>query len=150
MIMCKMYSLPMVKRKMVCTVMGIGFGFICAYLASKGSPEIPADPNFWGSALMWSIVFNRFLIGMFIFIAGAFAIHPFGFRLYPWFRGLMMGAFVSIGVAIGVYMSPVVPADMMCKIFWMTIISGGIYGMIIDVVATKIAGDGEKLLKVCE
>jgi len=139
--MKKLFSLPIVKRKTVCGLLGIGFGFLCAYFASK-DPSI--GPDFWGSALMWNIVFNRLLIGIFVLIMGVYTMHPvFKFKLCPAFRGFFMGAFVSLGLAIGVL---IVPSPEGCKIFWMTIISGGIYGLIIDVVATKIAGDGKKLL----
>jgi hypothetical protein len=145
--MKKLFSLPMVRRHITCVFLGIGFGFLCAYLASKGSSEMLGDSNFWGSALMWNIVFNRFLSGVMISLVGVFTIHPFfGFRLFPWLRGFFIGGFVSLDIAIGSLMSPV-SSEMAFQIFWMTILAGAIYGMIIDVTATKIGGEGEKLLK---
>jgi hypothetical protein len=139
----KALSLPIAKRKTICVVLGIAFGFLCSYLASQ-SPEISTD--FWGSWLMWTIVFNRFLIGMFVFIAGVFTVHPiFKFRLSPWLRGAIMGAFVSFDIALGGMIGNESPEATM--IFWMTILSGAVYGLVIDIVATKFGGEGKELLE---
>ncbi len=37
--------------------------------------------------------------------------------------------------------------DEMRMIFWMTIAAGAVYGLIIDVIATKVAGDGKELME---
>ncbi len=137
---CKLF-----KRKMVCIVLGIIFGFLCVWLASKESPDI------WGSPLMWSILFNRFLIGVVVFLAGAFTFHPiFKCRIYPWIRGLAIGALVSLDIALGIFIAPMgMDEEKMKMVFWATIIAGALYGLIIDVIASKVAGEGQELL-TCE
>lgn len=92
---------------------------------------------------MWQIVFNRFLIGIFIFIAGAFTHSPLRWRFWPWFRGVMMGALVSLDMALGGLLG-----ETSTDIFWAIIISGALYGLIIDVVATKFSAEGKPLIEV--
>ncbi len=92
---------------------------------------------------MWAVLWNRMLLGMFVFVIGAFNYHAlFKFRFYPWFRGTVIGVFVSIGPAISSLMGP---HGYIPEAVWGTIISGGIYGLIIDVVATKLVGDGKAI-----
>jgi hypothetical protein len=141
----KLMKLPISKRKMICITLGIGAGFLCAYLAST-SPNAAVD--FWWSPLMWTIVFNRMLIGVFILIAGLMNYHPvFNMKFPAWLRGSVFGAFVSLDIAIPVFMSPNMAIDEMRMIFWMTIAAGAVYGLIIDVIATKVAGDGKELME---
>jgi hypothetical protein len=138
-------TLPIVRRKLICILLGFGFGFLCAYVGWILTPELKADPNFWWSPLMWAIVYNRTLIGFFVLLFGIFTIHPiFHFKLSPWFRGATAGAVVSLDLAIG---SLLFPYENAWQTFWALILVGAIYGLIIDVVATKFAGEGEDLLK---
>jgi hypothetical protein len=132
------------KRFLIAGILGIAFGLLCSYLANSNAP----DPNFWGSALMYQIVFNRLLIGLVIAMAGAFTFCPIcGMNCKAWLRGLFWGAIVSLDIAIGVYLGTGMDAETMRNIFWMTIGAGAVYGLIIDLVATKFAGEGKELLK---
>ena len=140
-LMKNLFKLPIIKRKLVAIPLGIVFGFLCAYLAWQ------ADPTtcFWQSPLTWQIVYNRMLIGAFILIMGVFTVHPvLKFRLFPAFRGALIGAVVSIDLGLGIFITPI-QNDV--SIFWMTIGFGAFYGFVIDVIATKIAGEGKKLLE---
>ena len=140
----KVLGCKLCKRKLVATLLGILFGLLCVTLASSGEEKI------WGTPLMWVIIFNRFLIGYVVFIIGAYTMCPVTkIKLYPWIRGLLVGAIVSLDMAIGVFVSPMEDPGKQQMIFWSTIIVGAIYGMIIDIVATKVGGEGEELLK-CE
>lgn len=142
--MTNIFKLPMVQRKAICGIIGIAFGFLFAYLYSI-RPELQNYPNFWGSALMWSILVNRLMIGIVIFIAGVFTVIPlFNWRFAPWFRGLMLGAFVSLDLALWPL---TINLDNAWSIFWFTIGAGAFYGLIIDIVATKITGEGKDLLR---
>jgi len=96
---------------------------------------------------MWSLLFNRFLIGFVIFFVGFIKIHPlFEIRMYPALRGSLIGALVSLDIAIGIFITPATTGDISATtIFWMTIIVGAIYGLIIDITATKFSGEGEDL-----
>lgn len=137
-------SHPAAKRKMLCVLMGIVFGFLCAYLASSGM----AGQDFWWTPLMWSIVINRTFIGFVIFIVGVYNYLPMFKRRYTvWLRGAVIGAIFSIGMGIGVFMNPAIDAAEATTVFWMTIGAGAFYGLIIDVVTTALFGDGKKLTK---
>lgn len=136
------------KRIGISVVLGIAFGFLCSYLASGGIEGVPKDPNFWGSVLMYQIVFNRFLIGFVIGLAGILTHCPFtGLRLHPLIRGAFLGALVSIDMAIGTFMTPNVDMEILKTLFFMTLGAGAVYGLIIDLVATKLAGEGKELVK---
>lgn len=139
----KIFKNNLVKRKLVALTLSILFGLLCVHLANGSSEQ-----SLWGTALMWQILYNRLLIGILVTIMGVFNWHSFfGMSLSPWFRGLLAGALVSVDLAIGVYISSDVPVDQIKMIFWSTIIAGAIYGMIIDIVATKVAGDGKTLVE---
>ncbi len=126
------------KRWITSLVLWILFGFICVWLASGTNPAI------WWTVLMWSILMNRFMIGFTIWLIGIYSHHPvFGFRIFPIFRWALFGAIVSIQMAIGVYFTPIPQQNI---IFWLTIVAGAIYGIVIDFVATKIWGEGKILL----
>lgn len=138
----KLFSFPIVKRKLICILLGIGFGFLCAYFASTGME----GQDFWWTPVMWGIVFNRFLIGLFITVMGVFNFNPvFKMKYWAWLRGAVIGAVVSIDLAVWNLMIPDDPQ--IWFIFWMTILFGAIYGLIIDVVATAFVGDGKKLVE---
>lgn len=141
----KLFSYPAVKRKLICVLMGIGFGFLCAYLSSSGMEK---GVDFWWTPLMWAIVFNRFLIGLFVYFAGAINYNPWlKWRWWSWLRGFVVGAIVSIDMAIGIFMSPTMSSSEALTIFWMIILAGAVYGLLIDLVATKVAGDGKKFIE---
>lgn len=128
---------------MVCIALALLFGLLCVYFANSGSEE-----SIWGTPLMWTLIYNRLLIGLFITIIGVFNWHGvFKFRYHPWFRGMMVGVIVSLDIAIGTFMAPDMTPEEMKMIFWATIVAGGVYGMIIDLVATKVAGEGKELLE---
>lgn len=136
------FSHPAAKRKITCVLMGIGFGFLCAYLASGGME----GKDFWWTILMWSIVVNRMLIGFVIFVVGAYNYIPLFKMKYPaWLRGAAIGAVFSLGMAMGVLMDPTMEYAEAMNIFWMTIAAGAFYGLVIDVTATALFGDGKKL-----
>ena len=140
-------SCPVCKRKLISVLLGLGFGFLCAHLAHQ-SPELAAIENYWTSASAWVIIYNRVLIGFFVFTAGAFTVHPiFKFRIHPILRGAACGALVSLINAIGVLTMP--EMENLTQIFWGTIITGAIYGAIIDLVATRFGGEGKVLLEPC-
>lgn len=135
---------PLVKRLLISSLLGIGFGLLCVYLAST------KDPSMWdtSSPVFWSIVYNRFLIGFVIGIAGFMTKHPcFNFKVPAWLRGIKIGAMISLAMAINTLLAPGMESSELWKLFWLTILSGAIYGLIIDVVATKFGGQGKELIE---
>lgn len=137
------FKTKLVQRKLVSVSLGLFFGFVCVFFASKGSTE-----PIWGTPLMWQILYNRMLIGVVVMIMGVFNWHSFlGMRFSPWLRGLWAGAIVSLDMAIGIFIASNLPAEQVQMVFWSTIGMGAIYGMLIDVIATKLTGEGKELLK---
>lgn len=131
----------MVRRMFTSVVLWILFGFLCAYFASTSS----VDPSYWGSALMWNIVFNRFLIWVVIAFSWFIMVHPLlKIRMYPAIRGAVLWAWVSLDIAFGPFISWMENA---MNIFFATIIMWAVYGLIIDIVATKVGGEWEMLLE---
>jgi len=142
----KLFSIPAVKRKLTSVVLGIGFGFLCAFFATSSQTGVA----FWWTTSMWGIVFNRFLIGIVIFFAGCWIRCPLThLPVKWWFRGPILGALVSVDLAIWNLYAPL-PADKLMWIFWMTILMGAIYGFFIDLAATKIGGEGRKFSESLE
>jgi len=126
-------------RLLIAVILWIWFWFVCTRLASSSNPDIRWTP------LMRSILFNRFLIGMIVGLLGVYTVHPIlWFKVFP-LRGLIFGAIISIDIAIGNFMSPGDRAQQI-KIFRMTILAWAIYGLIIDLVATRLGWQGTKLL----
>lgn len=129
----------LVKRKIVCILLGIVSGVVCCALAASGS-----DTKVWGTPLMWAILWNRLLLGLFVFVVGVFNYHAIlKIRLRPWLRGAMCGLIISIGPAIGSLMAP---GGYKPEAVWGTLVMGAIYGLIIDTAATRIGGEGRALI----
>ena len=134
-------SLPMVRRMLTSVVLWILFGVLCAYLASTSS----VDPKFFGSALMWNLIFNRFLIGLVIAFAWFIEVHPIlKMRMYPAVRWALLWVIVSIDISFGPFISWLENAK---STFWAVIVAWAIYGLIIDLVATKVWWEWEELLE---
>ncbi len=131
-----MTLLPRQKRFLIALPLGIVAGLVCTFLASSSTPDI------WGTALMWTIIANRFVIGLVVGFAGAYTRHPvFNFPIPSYFRGFCLGVFVSLSLAAGVMMDPTGT----WMIFWATLVAGGVYGLIIDMLATKFGGEGKSI-----
>lgn len=125
------------KRFLIALPLGVLAGLICTWLASSSTPDI------WGTALMWTIIANRWTIGLVIGLAGVYTKHPvFDFPIPSYFRGFMLGMAVSLSLAAGAMMSP----DTSWMIFWGSVVMGGIYGSIIDILATRYGGEGKVVI----
>lgn len=136
---------PLVKRFAISVLLALVFGFLCSYLAWSGDPKLMENPWYWGGPLMFGIMFNRLLIWFAITFSGFMTKHPlFGFRMYPVFRWALIWAFVSIDMVFGPFIMGYQEAALVA---WMTVLSGAFYGMVIDLVATKFAGEWEDLYK---
>lgn len=135
----ELFLLPIAKRKMICVSMWLLFGLLCTYLASSSNPDIRWSP------MMWSIIYNRMLIWVFVMLFGFVNFYSFfNMRLLPWFRWAVAWFFVSLDLAIGIH---IIPTQESWSIFWLTLLAWVIYWILIDIVATKYAWDWEYLLK---
>ncbi|MBF0418253.1 MAG: hypothetical protein HQL86_08395 [Magnetococcales bacterium] len=130
-------------RFLIAIGLGALSGLLCAWLAGQQQPELFSTNH----PIFWSIVSDRLLIGMMIAFAGAFTRHPvLGFPYRPWLRGFCLGAIVSLPMATGAMSAPTNSQGSAWMIFWASLISGAIYGLIIDLVATRFGGEGAGLL----
>lgn len=106
------------KRVIIATILGMLCGFFCLFLASS-SPEGSATLT---TNIMILIVIGRTMLGFTIGISAL--------RLNWWLHGIVLGVVTSIPMAI-----PVLPD---IQIFIGTFIMGIIYGVLIELVTTKL------------
>ena len=135
----KLWAVPLLRRIAIGKSFGMLLGLLCLFLISHDMPEI------WSLShpLFWTILVNRIMIGVMVALMGIIVIYPIiNIRLYPAIRGAFVGSVVSLDIAIPILMAP----DMQFA-FWATIVAGALYGGIIDVIATKYAGEGKTLIK---
>ncbi len=106
------------KRLWISLLLGLIFGLFCAWgTASK-------FPGKFDNFTLLSIVYNRVLIGLFIGIAG-------NIKLGAALRGIIFGAVVSLQSALPGFSEGI---GSLVLVF-----AGMIYGLIIDLVATKFS-----------
>ena len=139
----------LIKRLVFGSIFGIIFGFMCFYgfVSSTGMPENLAKWQVWswGNLMMWSTVANRMVLGVMVGIAGFITTFPFWNAKIPvWIRGLKIGALISLPMALGSLMGE--NTVVAIKGFWIIMIVGGLIGVIIDLIITKIAGEGKELI----
>ena len=111
------------KRLVVATCSGLLCGFICYGIASS-SGTLP-------TAVAYQIIAERTLIG--------FAIGISVLRLGHWsIHGLVLGLLLSIPLAFSGLMAPENPAFSKAGMFLWTVVLGMIYGVLIELVTTKL------------
>ncbi len=112
------------KRLIIATLLGVVFGFVCLSLAKSGVYKI-------STALAVSIVLGRVLIG--------FAIGISKFSLKHWsIHGLIMGLIISLPAGFGAMIGPENPEFTHKMIFIATIVTGMIYGLLIELITSAI------------
>ena len=108
------------KRFIICSFLGFLFGLIC-YLLASSSGQLPA-------AAAWQLIFSRALIGFAIGVSSLDKVH--------WtIHGIMVGVLFSIPLAFSGLMAPENPEFTAANMFIMTIVMGGIYGFLIELLA---------------
>ncbi len=118
------------KRLIIATLLGLVFGLVCYYMAKMGS----ADPL--PAAIRYQIITSRTLLG--------FAIGISCLNLKHWvLNGLVLGLIFSIPLAFSSMMaaSPDFSASMM---FLSTLVLGGIYGILIELITTVLLKEKQK------
>ncbi|MBT3169730.1 MAG: hypothetical protein HN952_06485 [Candidatus Cloacimonetes bacterium] len=112
------------KRLIIATLLGLVFGFVCLSLAKSGVYEI-------STALAVSIVSGRVLIGF------AIGISKFSFKHWS-IHGLVMGLIVSLPAGFGAMIGPENPEFTHKMLFLSTVITGMIYGFLIELITSAI------------
>ena len=70
----------------------------------------------------------------------------FNKKISAWFRGMKIGFLISLPMALGTFLVNG-NAEVINQSFWYIIISGGVIGMIIDLIITKLTGEGKELFQ---
>lgn len=112
------------KRLIIATLSGMVFGIFCYYMAKSGSADVPP------AAIRYQIIASRTLIG--------FAIGISCLNMKHWIlNGLVLGLIFSIPLSFSGMMAenPDFSAGMM---FTSTLILGGIYGILIELITSII------------
>jgi hypothetical protein len=112
------------KRLIIATILGIAFGFVCYGFASSGGNELPL-------LLAINIILGRTLIG--------FGIGISRFKMGHWaIHGLVMGLIFSLPAAFGAMLGPEIPEFPHSMLFISTLISGMIYGLLIELITSLV------------
>ncbi len=112
------------KRVTIATLSGILFGFVCYGLASSGPAAVPG-------AVAWQLITSRMLIG--------FGIGISRLRMGHWsVHGVVLGLLFSVPLAIGSLMAPDSPEFNKGMMFFWTIVMGGIYGFLIELITSVL------------
>ena len=113
------------KRLVIALAVGALCGMFCAY----GTSELDPEEMGFGitTALLATTFYNRLLIGLVVGLAGGIVLLK-GQLANAALRGIILGAVVS--VAIGFYGGMEI-----------LVLFGALYGLIADVVATRLAGE---------
>jgi len=143
-----MKNIQLTRRLLLGTLLGTLFGILCfaGFSANQNLPKEFAHWQVWSwsNLMMWSTIANRALLGSVVALAGFITVHPLlKFKIPVSARGLKTGAWVSLPMALGALMGENHEAAV--SAFWIIMIAGAIIGMIIDLIITKFAGDGNKL-----
>jgi hypothetical protein len=135
------------KRFFISLAGGIIAGILSSVLLLKLNFIDLNGDAYWGSAIMVSILFNRFLIGLFVFLAGIFfdAVCPVcGVRFFPVlrigrfilarteFRGIVIGVLTSFELAFSATLGGASRGA-----FLTILVMGGFYGMVINWAVTR-------------
>lgn len=129
---------PMVTRMLTALGAAGVLGLLDIWISDVNAATLAGfnEPLFWFSFL------NRLSIGFFVAIAGVFTLHPlFRVRTYL-LRGVFVGLWVSLPMAVLTLQDPLATGFAL----WFVLLTGAFYGALVDYIATRTAGDGRTLL----
>jgi hypothetical protein len=111
------------KRVFIATLLGLIFGFVC-YSFAASSP----GPLAWPIAAQ--IIASRALMG--------FAIGISRIRIHWTLHGILFGLLFSLPLAFSGLMAPESPEFSKSAMFFSTLVMGGIYGFLIELVTSVL------------
>ena len=124
---------PFIKRKLFCVLVCLAAAILIAFtLPQELVDNVPM--------VRAATIINGLIIGVFITVAGVVTWHPmFKFRFHPLLRGASIAAFVHLDYTIYTWTDQ--------PLFWKTMIIAAVFGAVIDMMATQLFGEGQKLLE---
>ncbi len=135
-------NLYLLKRIGAAKFIGLIFGLFGFYLAPVMWPDVSLRLQF--GLLTWYATF-----GAMIGFVGIFDHHPLlKFRMPFWFRGPVFGAWFNLVLALLMFDKLTILFQQLggiltfCKSPFWVVIEGAIIGLIVDAIATRIAGEG--------
>jgi len=131
----------MLKRLFVALMTALAFGYVFSLVVTGGASWNVFPQNFLAIAVYMELL----VIAFFVAIVGIVTVHPvFGFPMFI-LRGIAVGALVAFVYALG--MASILYAVGVARIEWLPHIAvGATAGLVIDIVATWVAGHGHTLL----
>jgi len=143
-----MQNKNLTKRLIWGTILGLITG-ILGFVGFSINPYVPTELAMyqtWGitNIIMWIIISDRLVLGVMVAIAGFITKLPiFNLKLPTYLRGAKIGGLIALPMAVG---SLLITAPTAQYSFWLILIVGIIVGSIIDLIITKIAGEGKELM----
>jgi len=137
------------KRLLLGTILGVLFGVLC-FAGFASNKNVPVEFIKWqtwscSNIMMWATIANRAVLGTMVALAGFITINSFVviFKIPVFLRGIKMGLWVSLPMALGSLMGDNHEAAV--NAFWFILGAGAFIGMVIDLIITKVAGQGKDL-----
>lgn len=129
------------KRMLTAVGLGALGGLVCAWGASTHGVPGALDIH---AAMFWGTMVNRILLGFVVGLAGVVTLHPIitSVHLNPILRGVGLGVAFSLPMAIGTLITH--PQDW--GTFGFILLMGVIIATLIDLVVSRLYGEGAALL----
>ncbi len=144
----RIHNKVFLKRLLISSFLGILAGMLC-FMGFSSKPDMPAEMAklqiwSWNNFMMWSTIANRFAIGVMVGLGGYLTQSlVLGIKIHPWIRGAKIGFIISLSMALGALINP--DPTVAKTGFWLVLILGIIIGMLIDIITTKLTGEGSDL-----
>ena len=126
-----LFSLPYVRRKLLCCSLGLLAGAAMAV-------TMPVDVVTEMPLVQAGAVINGLLMGLMVSVVGFISVHPlFKIKIPVFLRGAVVAAFVHLDFVVYIWDDQ--PA------FWSTIAMAAVFGGVVDLIASSVAGNGKVL-----
>ena len=130
-------------------VISKSLGFVAGLLGFFMIPYIWAGAD---SLFLWGILFWYTTFGAIIGLMGVMDHHPLweNIKFPDWFRGIFMGSWLNFVLVFFTYdKMEILMEQLNCASMtspWWFVLEGAIFGLIIDVLATKYGGEGKSMM----
>ena len=132
----KMYT----RRILLSLVLGVIFALVDVFVVSWATGTAIWSAN---NPVCWAIFLSRFPIGFFVGLVGTVTEHPvFPVVHMRYLRGIGVGLLLSLGlgaISFSVFGTA-------WSVFFVILIAGAVYGLVIDWAATTFVGDGKQMI----
>lgn len=127
------------KRVLLSLALGVVFALVDVAITGT------MDAEAWNISgpFFWYMFLSRAPIGFFVGLVGVVTVHPILPVIHMrYLRGIGVGVLLSLGLAASAFYD----ASTTWSTFFMIVGLGAVYGLLIDIIATKVVGDGKDML----